>query len=57
MIKKTISVSGESKKVCCGRDLAQVLARYKLPAAEAAAWHRDLEAARKTLKRPADKWR
>jgi antitoxin (DNA-binding transcriptional repressor) of toxin-antitoxin stability system len=47
----------DSEKVCAGRDLAEVLAETRLPVAEAAAWHRDLRTARKTLKPPADKWR
>lgn len=44
-------------KICTGRDLAGILADTPLPAEEAAAWHRDLQAGRKTLKAPADKWR
>jgi hypothetical protein len=40
-----------------GSDLAAVLAKTDLPADEAAAWHRDLRAGRKSLKAPADKWR
>jgi antitoxin (DNA-binding transcriptional repressor) of toxin-antitoxin stability system len=47
----------DNEKVCAGRDLAGALAKAELPAAEAAAWHRDLQTARKTLKTPADKWR
>ena len=47
----------DSEKVCAGRDLAAALAKTELPEEEAAAWHRDLQAARKTLKTPADKWR
>jgi len=46
----------DSDKVCTGRDLALALAKTGLPAAEAAAWHRDLQTGRKTLKAPADKW-
>jgi antitoxin (DNA-binding transcriptional repressor) of toxin-antitoxin stability system len=44
-------------KVCTGRDLADVLAKIKLPDDEAKAWRRDLRIARKTLKAPSDKWR
>ena len=44
-------------KVCVGRDLAEALAKTELPANEARAWHRDLKAARKILKAPADRWR
>ncbi len=47
----------DSEKVCAGRDLAEALARINLPEDEAAAWHRDLQTVRKTLKTPADKWR
>ena len=47
----------DSEKVCVGRDLAQVLVDAKLSHDEAAAWHCDVQAARKTLKPPADKWR
>jgi antitoxin (DNA-binding transcriptional repressor) of toxin-antitoxin stability system len=46
----------DSEKVCVGRDLAEALAKTDLPASEARAWHRDLEAGRKSLKAPA-KWR
>jgi antitoxin (DNA-binding transcriptional repressor) of toxin-antitoxin stability system len=47
----------DNEKVCVGRDLAEALAKNDLSANEARAWHRDLEAARKSLKAPADKWR
>jgi antitoxin (DNA-binding transcriptional repressor) of toxin-antitoxin stability system len=47
----------DNEKVCVGRDLAEALAKVDLSKAEAAAWHRDLHTARKTLKSPADKWR
>lgn len=47
----------DSEKVCTGLDLAATLAKTALPGDEAAAWHRDLQTARKTLKAPADKWR
>lgn len=46
----------DNEKVCTGRDLAGALAKTELPEAEAAAWHRELQTARKTLKAPADKW-
>ena len=42
---------------CTGRDLAEVLAQADLPASEAADWYRDLQAARKSLKAPEDRWR
>jgi antitoxin (DNA-binding transcriptional repressor) of toxin-antitoxin stability system len=44
------------EKVCRGADLARILAEFRLPAEEAAAWKRDLDAARKTLKAPGSKW-
>jgi antitoxin (DNA-binding transcriptional repressor) of toxin-antitoxin stability system len=47
----------DNEKVCVGRDLAEALAKTNLPENEARAWHRDLEAARKSLKAPVDKWR
>jgi len=50
-------LSPDNEKVCVGRDLAGALAKTELSVAEAAAWHRDLRTARKTLKTPADKWR
>jgi antitoxin (DNA-binding transcriptional repressor) of toxin-antitoxin stability system len=46
-----------NEKACIGRDLAEVLAKTNLPENEARAWHRDLKAARKTLKAPANRWR
>jgi antitoxin (DNA-binding transcriptional repressor) of toxin-antitoxin stability system len=47
----------DDEKVCVGRELAEALAKIQLPEDEARAWHRDLRAARKTLKAPADRWR
>lgn len=47
----------DDEKVCVGRELAEALAKTQLPEDEARAWHRDLQAARKTLKTPADRWR
>jgi antitoxin (DNA-binding transcriptional repressor) of toxin-antitoxin stability system len=47
----------DDEKVCVGRELAEALAKTQLPEDEARAWHRDLQAARKTLKVPADRWR
>jgi antitoxin (DNA-binding transcriptional repressor) of toxin-antitoxin stability system len=47
----------ENEKVCTGRDLAEALAKARLPENEARTWRRDLRAARKRLKAPADKWR
>jgi antitoxin (DNA-binding transcriptional repressor) of toxin-antitoxin stability system len=47
----------DNEKVCVGRELAEVLAKNDLPENEARSWHRNLEAARKSLKAPADKWR
>jgi antitoxin (DNA-binding transcriptional repressor) of toxin-antitoxin stability system len=47
----------DQEKVCAGHDLAGALAKTGLAEDEAAAWHRDLQTARKTLKTPVDKWR
>jgi hypothetical protein len=47
----------ETEKICLGRELAEALSATQLPDAEARAWHRDLQRARKTLKSPKDKWR
>ena len=47
----------DNAKVCSGRDLAEVLAKIELPEGTARAWRRDLQAARRSLKIPADKWR
>ncbi len=47
----------DNAKVCSGRDLAEMLAKAELPAETARAWRRDLHAARRNLKAPADKWR
>lgn len=47
----------DDEKVCVGRELAEALAKTQLPEDEARAWHRDLQAGRKTLKAPADRWR
>lgn len=47
----------DSMRVCVGRDLAEALAKADLPENEAKAWRRDLQAARKALKTPANKWR
>ena len=46
----------DSEKICTGRDLAETLGNIALTTGEAKAWRRDLKAARKTLKAPADKW-
>ncbi len=47
----------ESKKAGSVRDLAAALREFDLSPAEARAWHRDLRAARRSLKPAADKWR
>lgn len=46
----------EERKRSSGRELAAALARVKLSDEEFAAWRSDLEAARKILIRPVDKW-
>lgn len=45
------------ERVCTGRDLADALEGFDLPAAEGRSWVKDLGAARKKLKAPKDKWR
>jgi antitoxin (DNA-binding transcriptional repressor) of toxin-antitoxin stability system len=45
------------EKLCTGRDLAKALSRTRLSDEEAKAWRRDLQAARKTLQAPSNKWR
>lgn len=50
-------LSPDHGKICLGQDLAEALAKTELPPDEAKAWHRDLQAARKTLKTPPDRWR
>ncbi len=47
----------DGTKVCTGRKLAEALAGTDLPEDEAAAWYRDLQIARKSLKPPVNKWR
>lgn len=47
----------EEKKRSTGADLAKALAQVDLPEEEARAWYKDLQAARKSLKPPVDKWR
>ena len=46
----------DSERVCSGRDLAEVLAKTRLPDEEAKSWRRNLQAVRKAAKAPADKW-
>ena len=47
----------DNEKVCNGRDLAEALAKTELTEDDARTWRRDLQAARKPLKVPIDKWR
>lgn len=46
----------DSQKTCFGRDLAETLVGIELPPEEGKSWHRDLKAARRKLKPPANKW-
>ena len=48
-------IEPDHEKRCTGRDLAEAVARADLSAEEARDWHRDLLAARKTLKTPEGK--
>jgi antitoxin (DNA-binding transcriptional repressor) of toxin-antitoxin stability system len=54
--KPVARLEPENEKICTGKDLAEALGNVQLSVAEAAAWHRDLEAARKMLLAPADPW-
>jgi antitoxin (DNA-binding transcriptional repressor) of toxin-antitoxin stability system len=47
----------DHQKVCTGKDLAAALAKTYISEEEGAAWRRDLKAARKILKKPADRWK
>jgi hypothetical protein len=47
----------DNEKVCLGRDLSEALVQSELSTDEAKAWRRDVQAARKPLKPPVDKWR
>ncbi len=47
----------ERKKAGSVRKLAAALREFELSPKEAKAWNRDLRAARRVLKPPADKWR
>lgn len=47
----------DDEKACSGRELAEALAKTELSPREARVWHRDLQAARKILKPPADRWK
>jgi len=47
----------DGERVCLGQELAEALDKVELPRDQASAWHRDLRAARRTLKRPMDRWR
>ena len=46
-----------NEKICTGRDLAAILSTARLTDRESEAWRRDLQASRKTLKDPKDKWK
>ena len=50
-------IEPDHEKRCTGQDLVEALKRADLSAEEARDWHRDLLAARKTLKTPEGKWR
>jgi hypothetical protein len=55
MKKPRITKRSADENVSSGRELARALAKTQLTEGEAKAWHRDLQAARKSLKVPADK--
>lgn len=47
----------DGKKRHTGSELARALAEVDLSEEDAKAWYKDLQAARKSLKPPLDKWR
>jgi prevent-host-death family protein len=47
----------EEKKRSTGAELAKALAKVDLSPEEFRAWYKELQAARKSLKPPEDKWR
>jgi antitoxin (DNA-binding transcriptional repressor) of toxin-antitoxin stability system len=47
----------DGKRGCTGPELAEALAEVDLSKEEARAFHKDLRAARKALRRPGDRWR
>ncbi len=46
----------DGKRGCTGPELAEALAEVDLSKEEARAFHKDLRAARKALRRPRDRW-
>jgi antitoxin (DNA-binding transcriptional repressor) of toxin-antitoxin stability system len=55
--KPVARIEPDTEKRCTGRDLAGALSKVKLSGEDSRAWHKELRAARKTVKSPADKWR
>jgi hypothetical protein len=53
---KIIITTDSARNLRLGRDLAEGLAKAKLPKETARAWRRDLQTARKSLKTPTSKW-
>jgi antitoxin (DNA-binding transcriptional repressor) of toxin-antitoxin stability system len=47
----------DGEKTCSGRELAEVLRKVELEPKVAAAWHRDLRRARKSLNPLTNRWR
>ena len=47
----------DGKRYKTNKELAEALAKVDLPQDEARAWYKDLQAARKSLLPPKDKWR
>jgi hypothetical protein len=48
-------IAPNNAKVCSGRDLAEAFVKADLTVSEAKAWRRELRAAHKNLKKPADR--
>jgi antitoxin (DNA-binding transcriptional repressor) of toxin-antitoxin stability system len=47
----------DGRKYHTGKELAAALAQVDLSEEDARAWHKDLQAARKSLQPPKDRWR
>jgi prevent-host-death family protein len=55
--KPVARIVPDGKKRYTSADLAKALTKVDLSEEEAKAWYKDLQAARKSLKPPRDKWR
>jgi len=48
-VERTAQIAPAKTKVCTGKDLAELLAKYHLSEENSRAWRRDLQIARKQL--------